>query len=196
MKDALSKRHDALYLIQNAGNLKALPFLQVDERLKPLVMGLAANESLLAYLLEIAVEIVSGDAVNYFTEESEAHHKLLQLLRGFCSQEEDNNDDDQVGRMEDVPAMEEPGQVSGAEDLIYLFLVMACMVSDRLHVHKATLMEISSQNLKLPANHISEVNYCKCVSEEGKKNMPPPDVHGTSLSPDNHSPDSDLEFQP
>jgi hypothetical protein len=156
LADASFKRRNALYLAKDAGHLKALPFLRVDERLVPLAESLAANESLLAYLLEIAAEIVRGDIVNHFTEGSEARHKLVQLLRGFGVQEEDTDDDAQAGAMEEAPAMEEPGQLSVAEDITSLFLVMARAISESLHVHEAALIDISQQKPKLAAHRISD----------------------------------------
>jgi hypothetical protein len=182
------KRRTVLYFTKNAGCMKALPFLRVDERLLPLVEAMAMNESLLAYLLEIAAEIVRGDVVNNFTKGSEARHKLVQFLRGLGVQEEEDDDDDANAR-----ATEEPGQVSGAEDLTSLFLFMASAISDKLHVSEAVLIEMSPQNPKLVMHRISEVTDRQRaigpISSEGKKNIPSRDNHGTTLLPRYHSQD-------
>jgi hypothetical protein len=143
LKDASFKRRNAVYLFKNAGGLKAFPFLQVDERLLPLMESMSASESLLANLLEIAAEIVGGDDVNDFTAGSEAHHEVLQLLRACGVQEEDDGDDGQAGTMED------PGQQSGAQGLTSTFLNIARTISQRLHMHEAALKEISSQKPNL-----------------------------------------------
>jgi hypothetical protein len=131
-----------LYLTKNAGNLKSLPFLRVDERLLPLVETMATNEFYLTYLLEIAAEIVGGDIVNNFARGSEARHKLVQLLGGLGVQEEDKDDDAQAGAVEEAGALEEPEQVSGAEDLTSLFLGVARTISGKLHRDETALIEI------------------------------------------------------
>jgi hypothetical protein len=192
LNDASFKRRNVLNLAKDAGRLKALPFLRLDKRLVPLVNSMATNESLLLYLLEIAAEIVREDLVNNFTKGSEPRHKVVQLLRGFNVKEEDDDDvDSNLRATEEERAMEEPGQVSGAEDLISVFLFMASAISDHLHLNEAGLIEISTQNPKLVAHPISEVtdreHVIGPISEEGKKNIPSPDDHGTTLIPRYHT---------
>jgi hypothetical protein len=100
LTDAPFQRRNAFYLAKNAGCLKALPFLQVDESLLPFVNSLAIQESKITYLMKLAEKIVSGggdDFVNPFTEGYDVRLAIETLLSGFDDDVQegtavDNND--------------------------------------------------------------------------------------------------------
>jgi hypothetical protein len=83
LQDATSKIKTTTFYLKDAGKLKALPFMKVDARLKPLLEDMVVSKSLIGLLLAVAGNIIQADMTAEIASGTAAHHALQQILSKY-----------------------------------------------------------------------------------------------------------------
>jgi hypothetical protein len=83
LQDATSKIKTTTFYLKDAGTLKALPFMKVDARLKPLLEDMVVSKSLIGLLLTVAGNIIQADMTVDIAQGTAAHQVLQQILSKY-----------------------------------------------------------------------------------------------------------------
>jgi hypothetical protein len=83
LQDASSKLKTTAFYLKDANKLKVLPFMKVDERLKPLLEDMVVSKSLIGLLLAVAGNIVEANKTAEIARGTAAHHVLQQILSRY-----------------------------------------------------------------------------------------------------------------
>ena len=135
LKDAITKRTNAMTFVKDAARYKVLPFGRVDEKLEPLIMDLLTIEYFLQGLFNLAQEIVGENQAGALGDTKDLA-TIISRYDGAVS----------TRKQEEAPAMDD--SVS-SDPKISLFLSMAHNTDKGLQRIQAGLGDIKS-SLTLP----------------------------------------------